>query len=311
MFFIMSNKRIKTGIVLGVMLTVSACATTGLNKSEIGAAAGSLAGAILGLAIDGNNPGRGAALGGLLGAAIGGLIGNDLDKRDQAALQAKIDEVSRSSKNRETVWKSEHSGKSAEISTQTPTRVEESVRIITEDDVDFEQSALDYATGQRQATAVTNIRSGPGKKYPVKGSLQKCQLVDVTAITKNGWYVITRDDIAIGYVNKKYLQKPEQCSGSSPLQPGTAQRESKPIFPRPVIEPNPINNQGKQVTESKPTFPQSAIEPPVPQTKGTKEEDVRIARTCREVKIKIRDANGNVKEETGTSCQNAAGSYGA
>lgn len=284
----MFNTRSKTCIVFGIALSLSACSTTGQNKSQSGAVIGGIFGAIAGAALDKDNPARGALIGGGIGAGAGYMIGQGLDERDQVALKAKIRETAeRGSTNAQTVWQSDHSGASATITpVEAPRQVEVPVRIAKDNDVVIEQSRLIFATGQKQATADVNVRLGPGTQHAVKEVLRQGQVVDVVGMTDDGWYVIAQGNTAVGYVSGRYLQKLGE------------RRESRT---RQVLGP----------IEAKPRVPRYGIEAAPRQVRKTQEVDVRIARTCRPVQVRVRTANGQVTEETVTTCQNPDGSWGA
>lgn len=284
----MFNTRSKTSIALGVVLCVSACSTTDLNKSQIGAMIGGAIGAVAGAAVAKENKTAGAAIGAAIGTSAGYLIGQRLDERDQAALKAKIAEVAaRDATRGETIWRSDHSGASATItSAEAPRQVVKSVRIAKDNDVVIEQSPLIFATGQRQATADVNIRLGPSTQHAVKGLLRQGQVVDVIGITDDGWYIIAEGNAAVGYVSERYLQKPGE------------HKESR-------------TQQDRGPVEAKPRVPQRKVEAAFQQARKTQEVDVRVARTCRPVQVRVRTANGQVTEETVSTCQNPDGSWGA
>lgn len=284
----MLNTKNKVGIAIGAVLCLNACSTTELNKSEVGALFGGLIGAVAGATVDKSNPARGAAIGAGIGSGAGYLIGKNLDKRDQASLKAKIEEAAaQNSRNAQTVWKSDHSGASATITPiEAPRLIERSVRVAKDNDVVIEQAPLMDASGQRQATADVNVRVGPGTQHAVKDLLRQGQVVDVIGTTHDGWYVIAQGNTAVGYVSERYLQKPGE------------HKESR-------------TRQDRGPVEAKARAPQRKVEAASQQARTTQEVDVRIARTCRPVQVRIRTANGQVTEETMSTCQNPDGSWGA
>lgn len=64
-----------------ILLFISGCVQTNLNKAQTGAAGGAAAGAIIGQAI-GKNTG-GTLVGAAVGTLLGYIIGNELDKQDK------------------------------------------------------------------------------------------------------------------------------------------------------------------------------------------------------------------------------------
>ncbi len=284
----MFNTTSKTCIALGVALCLSACSTTDQNKSQIGAVIGGVLGAVAGAVVAKNNKAAGAAIGAAIGAGAGYMIGQSLDERDQAALKAKIEEAAaRDATRGQTVWQSDHSGASATITpVEAPRRLVVTKSIATDPDVVIEKSPLVFATGQRQATADVNVRLGPGTQYPVKVALHQGQIIQVIGMANEGWYVMAEGNTAVGYVSGRYLQRPGGRRESS-IRQATGPIETTPQAPRREVEAAPH------------------------QAKRTHEVDVRIARTCRPVHVRVRTADGKVTEETVTTCQNPEGSWGA
>ena len=120
----------------------------------------------------------GAALGkenrilfGLVGAAVGAgvgfFIGRKLDKKDQAALQAKLEEVAKEGRTDQSMtWESDHSGASATITPlDEPKTLEVTKNISKAPEVMVSSLPLKMATGSRFATTDVNIRFGASTQY--------------------------------------------------------------------------------------------------------------------------------------------------
>ncbi|NDP47494.1 MAG: SH3 domain-containing protein [Sulfuriferula multivorans] len=284
----MFNTKLETSITFVVLLSVSACATTESTKSQSGTVIGGLIGAVAGALIDKNNPARGALIGGGLGAGTGYLIGKHLDEKDRAALKAKIEEMAAQNAQEIQTWRSDHSGAIATIMPIEKTTLNEQlVRVEKNVDVVIEPVPLELATGQRQATTDVNIRVGPGTEHATNNLLRQGQIVEVIGLTKDGWYVVAEGRTAVGYVSARYLKKPGEHN-------------------------EPVLQQTRGPVEAKAKAVASRIEAALPPIKKkTQEVDVRVARTCRPVKVRIRAANGQVTEDTVSTCQNPDGSWGA
>ena len=284
--------RARTRICIGVCaaLALTSCATGDHSKADIGAILGGVVGAAAGSQVASkNNKALGVVLGAALGAGLGYAIGKQLDKQDQAALQAKIEQAAASnSANVPSVWNSDHSGASATITPAEPTAPSETTKTIAkEEDVAVDRAVpLRFATGARQATADVNIRQGPGTSYPVKYVLRLGRLVDVIGMTDDGWYVVAQGGVAVGYVSGRYLQSPGERKVSTVRS-----------APAPV--------------ETKPQASARDIESAARQAKKTQEVDVRVAATCRPVRVRLKTADGQIKEDTVQTCQNPDGSWGA
>lgn len=273
---------------IGVAVLLTACATNDLNKADYGTMVGGVVGGILGSQVSKNNKALGAILGATVGAGIGRMVGKNLDERDKAALQAKIEQAAEAAPtNVPVVWQSDHSGASATIvPAEAPREVEITKSIKKESDVEIQSTPLQLASGQREATEDVNIRTGPGTQHEVKGILRKGKIVNVVGMTNDGWYVVAQDGTAVGYISGRYLRRPG---------------EGRATVRRQVTAP----------TETRAEMPKTVVEGRAGQVKRTEEANVRIIGTCRPVRVRIRDKDGQVVEETLATCQSPDGSWGA
>lgn len=280
----------KISIALVISLVVTSCATKDTKKAHVGAATGAVIGGAVGAAIGKKNRLLGALIGIAIGAGAGYLIGRELDKKDQAALKEKVEEVAEKGRTDEPVsWESDHSGASAKITPlEEPKTVEVTKNISKAPEVMVSSLPLKMATGSRVATTDVNIRFGPSTKYAVKDVLRRRQEVAVVGVTEDGWYLIEREGRAIGYVSGRYLKKPGETRAS---------------IARNV--PAPIETRPKQ--------PRQSDEREQSQAKQTEEEEVRvtIVGTCRPVRVRVKNADGKIEEQTVNTCKGPDGSWGA
>lgn len=284
----MITARLRRCVSVGVAILLTACATTDLNKADIGTLLGGAVGGVLGSQVSKDNRALGTVLGTAVGAGIGRMIGQKLDEKDKAALKAKIEQAAEATPNNvPVVWQSDHSGASATVVPADVAReVDTTKSIRKESDVVIQSSPLQLATGQREATEDVNIRTGPGTQHEVKGILRRGKVVEAVGMTNDGWYVVAQDGTAIGYVSGRYLRRPG---------------EGRATIRRQVAAP----------AETRPQMPKTAVEGPVGQAKRSEETNVRIVGTCRPVRVRVRDKDGQVVEETVTTCQSPDGSWGA
>lgn len=271
-------------------MLLSACASNDTpDKAQTGAIIGTIAGAVLGAKVSKNNRGAGAVIGAALGGATGYIIGRQLDERDRIALQAKIDELANSSQSGEpAIWKSEHSGASAQIVMGDPVSTGETTkRVVTEADVELPRSTLRAEVGKRYASANVNVRTGPSTLYAVKYVLPAGRQVELAGAADNGFNLISDNGVIIGYVSSKYLSSIPMESKKIVVQQGTTSEIM----------------QGKQsASETEP-----AVRPSIPQ----READLRVSSQCRPVTIRVRSKDGQITEEKVQTCMRADGTWGS
>lgn len=181
-----------------------ACATTGGVKEDIGTIIGAVGGVALGALVGGKkHRTEGAIIGGLLGSLLGNRIGSVLDERDRRALKVKTEEALRTG--RRTTWKSDHTDATAVIQPIQETIKTKAVNIKKDPDVIMPSSPINPASGIRQTTATLNVRKGPGTVYDVVNTLPKGAKISLNGVTDNGWYLISKNNVVLGYVAGNYL----------------------------------------------------------------------------------------------------------
>lgn len=280
-----------SGILFVATGLLGACAsTTPANKAQTGAIVGTLAGAVIGAKISSRKDrAAGVALGAGLGGVAGYVIGRQLDERDRIALQARIDELARSSHSGgPDIWRSEHSGASAQIVVGESVTTEETTkRVVAETDVSLPSSALLAEVGPRYALANLNVRAGPGVSYPVKYVLSAGERVELAGTSEDGFDLISDNGIIVGYVSSKYLSKEPVEPKREAVRSGTVPEKTKRKQPIENAEP--------------------AARPIVP----TREDDLRTSLKCKPVTIRLRTKDGQVTEEKTKTCMRADGTWGS
>lgn len=277
-----------TIIIITFAFFVSSCTATG-NKEGSGTLIGAVTGAIVGSVIGGKNSGTGALIGGLVGAAIGNRIGHSLDERDRKALEQQTAELITSvNRNASATWRSDHSGATAVI-TKQPTEEKWSKFEITP-----EEKPLYKYTNQDVV-----VRSGPGGQYAVSETLKINSLVKLEDNAPNGWYKISNQGKEVGYVASNVLSNSITRVSELPLTSSTGSKVTS------------SNNEGTRMSEHEKEEAYYEYEPPKREELAALEDNVLIARNqCSDVKVRVRNNNGQVTESIVNTCVGPDGSLG-
>ena len=276
-------------IVAGLCsIAISACATSGGPKEGAGTAIGAGAGAVIGASVSsGEDRAKGMLIGAILGGVLGNRVGAMLDERDQLALQQKVLEVAATGESDKPVtWYSDTTGASAIITPMGNPEVETKiVQVSQESDVTVRGIVLEQVAGTRVTQSNLNLRMGPSTAFEIKRVLPRGMEYSVIGKTENGWYLLSEDGAAIGWVSGVHLRHPGEEAYSGSLISGDSEA---------------VSSEALESDESR-TRP----------TYATEEVDVTITRVCRPVIIRVKDESGRISEETANTCKDNDGSWGA
>jgi surface antigen len=276
------KKLINKYVSLLLCLLMFSCTTTGSgNKETIGTGIGAAVGALGGYLLAGKkNRALGVVAGGLAGALIGNRIGNALDERDRQALQDKIQKTLDTAKVGETeTWNSDHTNASGVIKVTQETTEIKQVSVKKIPDVILAPSAqLNVAGGVRWVSTALNVRKGPGQSYDKVKTLPKNTEVSLNGVTDDNWYLISENNVVIGYVSGKHLKKIKA-----------------PVINNELPEVDPVSSE----EEARVAMNTDPI------------EDTAIVKVkCRTVKVHLK-VDGKITEDAVKTCQDSNGSWGA
>ncbi len=252
------------------------------NKEEWGTALGSLGGAALGAMIAGdNNKWLGAAIGGALGFYAGKQIGRYLDEQDQQALAAETAQALAMESAGTSSWQSDRSGASAEIRTgdiSYTNQNREVKRLATVQPV----PAIKLENEEYKTTSSLRVRSGPGTQYTVITTLKPGDVVNSAGRTDNGWLMLAKQDVTVGYVHANYVQP------FNPVEQAQAQG----------VDLDSIDVASVEKQEAFGGIDLDTVE--------TTSSMVTAQTGCRDVEISVKTEQG-VEKETSRACQRADG----
>ena len=274
-------------LVCACASTIAGCATGDMSREKSGTVVGAGIGAAIGASVSSDDDKvKGALIGALVGGILGNRVGAMLDERDRLALQDKVLDVAATGATGDPfTWYSEHSGASAVITPAGDARTEKkSFSVRQKTDVLVDGATLEQVTGRRVVTRPLNLRSGPGTAFEVRQVLRQGDEYGVLGKTRNDWYLLSRNEVAIGYASGAFLATPGE--GSQPVK---------------------FSDRPEQPLDAK----SAANEPPNRPRVQTTEANLTITRVCRAVTIKVRDPDGRVTEEEADTCQGDDGSWGA
>ena len=283
----------KKCISLLLSLFLVGCTTTGsLNKEKIGTVIGAAGGAMAGYLLGGKkHRTRGAIIGALAGGFIGNRIGNALDERDRQALQAKIEETLETAKVGETKkWESNHTNASGTVKVTKETTEFKKVTLKKVPNVVIAPlPPLNVASGDRRVSTALNVRKGPNTSYDIVKTLPKNAEVSLKGVTNNNWYLISKNEVVIGYVSGKYLKEIKE---PAPQEQARVSINTPPNELSEVHHPTPQEEARVLINT-----------PPI--------EDTAIVKVkCRTVKVRVK-VDREIKEDTVKTCQDPNGSWGA
>jgi surface antigen len=192
-------------LVTAALVALSGCQTN-MSREDWGKTLGTLGGAVLGAAVaDEDKRWMGAAIGAAAGYFAGRAIGRYLSEQEREALAGQtvtaLDEESAGSR----TWQSSQSGTSAKIETgeiayqskRKEVQRLKSVQVIPT----IRLENRDY-----QTTTALNVRGGPGRQYKVITTLKAGDRVSSAGRTDNGWLMLAKQGVTVGYVHSKYVE---------------------------------------------------------------------------------------------------------
>ena len=198
-------------LVCAGALSIAGCVTGDISREESGTAIGAGIGAAIGASVSsGDDKVKGALIGALVGGILGNRVGAILDERDQMALQDKVLDVAATGATGDSfTWYSEHSGSSAVITPAEDSRTEKKSQVIRQEaGVLVDGAVLEQVTGTRVVTRPLNLRTGPGTAFEVRQILRPGDEYGVIGKTRNDWYLLSRNEVAIGYASGAFLASP-------------------------------------------------------------------------------------------------------
>lgn len=200
------NRKLRYAVPVLAALAVGCNSTTGsLTKENMGSTLGAVGGALLGAKVaGGNNRWLGAAIGAAAGFYAGKLIGRHLDERDRQALAAQTIEALDQPSATVSSWQSDRSGAAAEIKTGEISYKSESrevKRLATVEAV----PRIRLESREYRTTSALRVRSGPATRYPTITTLQPGDLVSSAGRTDNGWLMLAKKGVTVGYVHGDYV----------------------------------------------------------------------------------------------------------
>lgn len=201
------NKKILCSSIVLAMLVTGCEGTTGtMKKEDLGAALGAIGGALLGAKVAGSdNRWLGAALGGAAGFYAGKMIGRNLDERDRQALAARTVEALDEPAAGVASWNSDQSEAKANIRTgeiayqEKPKEVKRLAKVEAVPKIKLENK-------EYQTTSALRVRSGPGTQYESVTTLRPGDVVTSAGRTDNGWLMLAKEGVTVGYVHGNYVQ---------------------------------------------------------------------------------------------------------
>lgn len=201
------DRTFRTAVLAVAALTVGCEGTMGtMSKEDWGATLGTVGGALIGAkAAGGKNRWLGAAIGGAAGFYAGKMIGRHLDERDRQALAASTVEALDQPSAGVSSWQSDRSGATAQIKTSDisyKSAPKEVKRLATVEAV----PAIRLENREYQTTSALRVRSGPGTSYTPITTLQPGDLVTSAGRTENGWLMLAKRGVTVGYVHGDYVK---------------------------------------------------------------------------------------------------------
>jgi len=191
------------------LVLVAGCQSN-MNKEDWGKTIGTVGGAVLGAAVaGGDNKWLGAAIGAAAGYFAGSMIGRHLNEQDQKALAeetvAALDDQSAGKRS----WKSEDSGASANIKTGEIAYQSKQTEVRRLSEVEAVPN-IKLENREYQTTSALRVRQGPSTRYSTVTTLKPGDVVTSTGRTDNGWLMLAKQGVTVGYVHGNYVK---------PLQP--------------------------------------------------------------------------------------------
>jgi len=177
-----------------------------MTKEDWGTTLGSVGGAVLGAAVaGGDNRWLGAAIGGAVGYFAGKQIGKYLDEKDQQALAAQTVDALGEETSGTSTWQSSRSNASAEIKTGEVSYTSQPKEVKRLASVEAVPS-IKLENKEYQTTSALRVRSGPGTKYSTITTLKPGDVVTSAGRTDNGWLMLAKQDVTVGYVHGNYVK---------------------------------------------------------------------------------------------------------
>jgi hypothetical protein len=186
------------------MILATGCQGNGMTKEDWGTTLGTVGGAVLGAAVAGDNKWLGAAIGGAAGYFAGKMIGRHLDEQDRQALAAETVVALDAESAGTSTWSSDTSNASAEIKTGEITYKSQPRQVKRLSTVEAVPS-IKLENREYQTTSALRVRNGPGTRYTTITTLKPGDVVNSAGRTDNGWLMLVKQEVTIGYVHGGYV----------------------------------------------------------------------------------------------------------
>ncbi len=274
------------GVLLSGSIAMTGCAQLGVTKQQAGTVIGGVAGALVGSQFGkGNGKILSTILVGTAGAYLGNRIGASLDEKDKQALaletQQSLNIAEATNSTNSVVWKSQHSGATAQIKQGTSYEKEKAVDVKRVASI---QAVPSMKLIQAPYTSMknANVRAAPSMGGDTIGSLKTG--TEFTAVGSTGdWILVGRKGVTVGYVHNSLVVP-------------TAQAIAKKVTPS-------VNLDEMNVTASADTkgFDLDSI--------PTTTAQVAATSTCRPVSISLKAADGTTQDDNSTYCKSSNGTW--
>ncbi len=242
-----------------------------MTKEQLGQTIGAVGGAVLGAQLGGDNKVLAAAIGAVAGYFAGKMIGRYLSEQERKSLAADTVDALEREKAGTTVWKSPQSGASADIRTGKISYKVKERKVVHLKSVKT-VPGIKLENREYQTISALRVRQGPGTQYQTITTLRPGDVVHSTGRTDNGWLMLAKNGVTVGYVYGKYV---------------------KPYDPVAVAREKGIDLDKVDVAE-------------VPRHEGLEGIDLDAVETTSsvvETKVGCRDVEINVKTKKGTETE--------
>ncbi|MCE2571139.1 SH3 domain-containing protein [Motilimonas eburnea] len=269
------------------------------NKQEVGTLLGAATGVLVGSAF-GSGSGKVAAMiiGGVAGSLIGNYIGASLDEQDrQAMARHSAQAMNELEDGQPTVWKSETSNASAVITPVATTQKTKTMKVVKLKQVEV-LPVKTMISQPYQTKSSLNVRPTPSTEHQAVGGLKQGEVVTAVGAVENGWIMVAKNSITLGYVHPDFIQPYVPGNHINEQEREVAAQQSM----RTAIDLDAIDTQQTSAQLSQDTgFDLDSIE---------LTEDELVATTeCRTMEAKVTSDKGQQSTETFNACKAADGAW--
>lgn len=204
--------RIATSLVIA-SLALAGCKT-------IGEQLGTSLGGALGSQVGGYAGGFATQTGMIVGGVLGGEIADQLDAESQRRAAQASGEAITSGKDQS--WSNPDAGTSGQVTVVAEKQETTGVQVAVAKDKVEQLPPIDLVGRTYVATGPANVRGGPGTDYKAVGALAAGEAVNVVGkVRGKNWYMVSQDDVVIGYVSSTLLALPPETAPMPKLAAAT------------------------------------------------------------------------------------------